>query len=368
MPRDVVVIGAGPAGSVASILLARRGWRVTLLEQHRFPRDKVCGECFSALGIDVINRMGLKDAIASLEPVRLCRSIFVSPGGETACFDLPREMWGLSRDVLDDRLASAARDAGVTVLESHRCEHIEGGLCPAVHVRDLEMNEVRQFSPHYVVVADGKGALGTTRPDTTGEFGLKAHFHDVDAPSDAIMLLGARGHYVGIAAVRPGTWNVAMSVGQARLRACDGDGDRALSLMRTENRALDEMFRPARRTGDWLAAPLPRFGVAKRWPRRVVPIGNAAAALEPIGGEGMGLAMRSAELAANALDEAARADRELDADSLRRAYNALWKSRSRACRVVGWGMSKPAFADLALQAATASDGVARIAMRLMGKV
>src|SRR5688500_8141361 len=90
---DVVVIGAGPAGSVAAILLARRGWRVTLLEQHRFPRDKVCGECLSALGIDVLTRLGLADDVASLRPVRLRRSIFVAPSGEMATFDLPHEMW-----------------------------------------------------------------------------------------------------------------------------------------------------------------------------------------------------------------------------------------------------------------------------------
>jgi len=54
--RTATVIGAGPAGSTAAMLLARAGWSVTLVEQHRFPRDKVCGECLSALGIDVLTR------------------------------------------------------------------------------------------------------------------------------------------------------------------------------------------------------------------------------------------------------------------------------------------------------------------------
>ena len=40
---DVLIIGAGPAGCAAAVVLARRGWAVTLVEQHRFPRDKVCG-------------------------------------------------------------------------------------------------------------------------------------------------------------------------------------------------------------------------------------------------------------------------------------------------------------------------------------
>src|SRR5829696_3640674 len=119
---DVVVIGAGPAGSVASILLERRGWRVTLLEQHRFPRDKVCGDCLSALGIDVLSRLALADDVAALQPVRLRRSMFIAPSGEAATFDLPREMWGLPRSDLDERLMTAARAAGVAVYELHRCE------------------------------------------------------------------------------------------------------------------------------------------------------------------------------------------------------------------------------------------------------
>jgi flavin-dependent dehydrogenase len=364
---DVVVIGAGPAGSVAAILLARRGWRVTLLEQHRFPRDKVCGECLSALGIDVLTRLGLAGAVASLHPVRLRRSIFVAPSGEMATFGLPREMWGLPRSVLDERLMSAARDAGVTVHELHRCENVEGGACPIVRARDLRTNEIRRFSPHVVIVADGKAAFGAARPPTTGDFGLKAHFSDISAPADAIMLLGARGHYVGVASVGADQWNVALSVGQPRLRACDGDGDRVLEVMMDENAALSRMFRAARRVGDWLAAPLPRFRIAKDWPRRVIPIGNAAAALEPIGGEGMGLAMLSAELATGALDATAQDNREPEVATLRRTYNALWKTRSRACRVTGWAISSPTVAELAVQAAASSESLARLGMHLMGK-
>src|SRR5215218_7008569 len=157
---DVTVIGAGPAGCVASIVLAHRGWRVTLLEQHRFPRDKVCGECLSALGIDVLTRLALYDVISSHQPVRLRRSIFIAPDGQAMTIELPHEMWGLSRAVLDDQLLRAARDAGATVLELHRCEHVEGGVCPTIRARDLQTNEIRQFSPHYVLVADGKAAFG----------------------------------------------------------------------------------------------------------------------------------------------------------------------------------------------------------------
>ena len=97
---------------------------------------------------------------------------------------------------------------------------------------------------------------------------------------------------------------------------------------------LAERLDKARRVGDWLASPLPRFGIAREWPANVIPIGNAAAALEPIGGEGMGLAMRSGELAAIALDHAHRSASPLPVTRLRSEFARLWQKRRFACRAL----------------------------------
>src|SRR5687768_10624908 len=123
--RDVVVIGAGPAGSVAAMLLARRGWDVTLVEQHRFPRDKVCGECLSALGMEVLDRHGLGAPVRDAGAVPLATSSAFSAGGRSLQLTLPSPMWGLSREVFDGLLLDAAREAGVLVRQPARCEAVE---------------------------------------------------------------------------------------------------------------------------------------------------------------------------------------------------------------------------------------------------
>jgi flavin-dependent dehydrogenase len=118
----------------------------------------------------------------------------------------------------------------------------------------------------------------------------------------------------------------------------------------------------------WLASPLPRFAVRTDWPANVVPVGNAAAALEPIGGEGMGLAMRSAELAADAIDVAVRAARPVDAVALQSSYRKLWQTRRTACRAVAMAVARPALMEAGLPLVGTSIASGRLAMAAMGKV
>src|SRR4051794_11356405 len=98
---DVTIIGGGPAGGLAAVALARGGWAVTLVEQARFPRHKVCGESLSALGIEVLERAGLGAAIRRLDPIRITRTALHAAGGPSVSLDLPGPMWGVSRHAFD---------------------------------------------------------------------------------------------------------------------------------------------------------------------------------------------------------------------------------------------------------------------------
>jgi 2-polyprenyl-6-methoxyphenol hydroxylase-like FAD-dependent oxidoreductase len=220
---------------------------------------------------------------------------------------------------------------------------------------------VRTLRSDYVLVADGKASVGTTKPAKTSDLGVKAHFANVDDQPDRITLFGVRGHYVGLAAIEDARWNVAMSVPAARVANCRGDFDAFFEQLRRENVGLNRRFEKAKRVSDWLAAPLPRFAVASSWPARLVPIGNAAAALEPIGGEGMGLAMRSAELAALELSAGG------DMSHLRRAFRKLWRLRRGSSRAAAVAMSHPTTAGIAVRTISANDALARASLKFVGK-
>jgi flavin-dependent dehydrogenase len=370
MPRvgSAIVIGGGPAGSVAATMLARSGVAVTLIEQSRFPRDKACGECVSDLGARTLIGQDLFAPLHELTPVLLTRACFVPAGQSPIAFELRLDapMLGITRRRMDAALLEAARDSGATIRQPARVIDIPPGFPPAISLRDLVRNSVESLGADVILVADGRGHLAGGKPPATGDLGLKAHFEGVDAHPDTIHLFGLHHHYAGLAAVSDGDrtlWNLACNVPAALVRRHRGDHEALLADMRAQNSALDRALRPATRAGDWLACPLPRFAVQGRWPPGVIPIGNAAAALEPIGGEGMGLAIASAALAARFVVE----NGAENATALRKAFQRMWRGRRFACRTTALLLSRPLAGRMAISAARLAPPLVAALAGMAGK-
>ncbi len=121
---DLVVVGAGPAGSAAALgaLRARPGARVLLLDRADFPRDKSCGDGVAPHALDELARLGVGDLLADRVPVRRLR--LVSPGGQEVATRMRRPTWVVPREVLDARLVQAAVDAGA-VLERRTVRRLD---------------------------------------------------------------------------------------------------------------------------------------------------------------------------------------------------------------------------------------------------
>ena len=359
---DVLIIGAGPAGSVTARILAAAGLRCLIVEQTRFPREKVCGECLSALGVDVLRRVGLLDLLLRAGARRLDHAILHAMHFPPARLVLPRSMLGVSRGMMDQMLLDGARSAGAESLQPARCERIESS---GAIVRCLATNRLLRVKARQIVLADGKGAVGLQRPPTSGDLGIKAHLTDVDAPPGAIELFGGRGFYGGLAGIEGARWNIAIAVPQTLFRACGGSAARVFERLRNDCPTLRDQTRHATLQGCWHASPLPRFPVRRDRSTTLLPTGNALSAIEPIGGEGMGLAMRSAECIAHAIRKSATLP--IDRTLLQSQLQSIWGARGRACRAAAWVITRPGAARIALHVARAAPALAAQWARLAGK-
>ena len=72
---DIIIIGGGPAGASAALFLEKKGYCIALLDQARFPRDKVCGEFISPAADVILSELGVLEAIEALNPKRLRRNL-----------------------------------------------------------------------------------------------------------------------------------------------------------------------------------------------------------------------------------------------------------------------------------------------------
>ncbi len=316
--HDALVVGGGPAGSVAALALARAGWNVALVEKAAFPRPKVCGEYISAGTWPLLVSLGvsddlLRDAGPPVEAV----GFFAGEAMVTREMPRPRRSSpgrALGREALDARLLDAARRAGAAVHQPyavtsldrdargfHVCARERGGRTVALEAR-------------LVVAAHGSWEPGTLPtqpvrlpPVDSDLLGFKAHFHGGRLAPGLMPLVLFPGGYGGL--VHTGHGRIGFSCcirrdGLSRVRAghpglCAGDAVLAHAMRSCAG--LREVLAKAARPGRWLSAGPIRPGMRPLGSGGLFAVGNAAGEAHPLVAEGIGMAVQSASLLAEAL-------------------------------------------------------------------
>ncbi len=352
--RDVVVVGGGPAGAAASIFLRRLGHDVVLLDEARFPRDKVCGEAVSPEAWRLLAALGAHARIAALRPWPLLGMALTSPDGtvfEGRYRGAPQAGFALRRRGLDHALLDAARSSGVDVRDGTRvCGlFLENGIVGGVVAEGGSSGRV--IRSRLVVGADGRRSVVARHLGLLHEhaslrrFAVRGYWEGMDGLRELGEMHVSRGGYCGVAPLAPQDANVAFVVDQREMRQAAGD------LAGFYRRALSRWPRVAERLHRArLVGPPRAVGPLALEARRLYApgallVGDAGGFLDPFTGEGVTLALRTAEIATPFADAFLRSG---DAEALRRydqARGAATRDKFRVNRILLRIVAWPALAN-----------------------
>jgi menaquinone-9 beta-reductase len=312
---DAAIIGAGPAGTAAAISLARKGYRVALIDKERFPRDKLCGDFINPVNWPILHELGVENDVLSSDHDKVRSFRITACSGEHARARLlaqnhgPEFGLGLSRTKFDLALLRQAEHKGAVVLQGCRIKNLERESQGWALLLDHAPGDGEIRAP-VLIGADGRNSwvahrLGlTSAAETQGRsVGFQIHLDASNAVSGSIEIHLFPGGYAGLVGLGGNSFNLCLAVDKHRLPRERQVEFLSESLL-PQNPYLRELLMSSRRVGDARATyPVyfkPRTCVADG----IVFIGDAARVNEPVSGEGIYFAMKSALLAAETLDEA----------------------------------------------------------------
>ena len=308
-PFDAVVVGAGPAGSVAALVLARGGARVALVDKASFPRDKACGDLVGPRGVQVLAELGVSvpDAgqgadLLAVGPSGRASKLPAFPGRDYAGHGIVAP-----RLVFDSALREAAVAAGATPVQA-RITAVDADGDGTVHA--VIAGDGRRLAADVFIGADGALSplarlAGMLDPDTAlWGFAIRAYL-PAEVPLPLLVLLDARPWriYPGYGWLFPGAdgqanVGIGVGLGNTRRQAPLRDDLARFCALLAERGAIAPGVGPGPVTGGWLRMGGTGTPAAAG---NVLLVGDAAGLINPLQGEGIGPGMVSGRLAAGAV-------------------------------------------------------------------
>ncbi|WP_424767623.1 NAD(P)/FAD-dependent oxidoreductase [Paenibacillus sp. sgz302251] len=367
---DAAVLGAGLAGSSLAKDLADRGWDTVLLDRQTFPRHKVCGEFLSPEAQSTLEAFGLMESLKTLRPSLIERLRFVFENGAEIEMPLPGTAWGLSRYSLDTALHHAAVEAGARI----RTGAVVTAVQPSgkgYKVWTRQNGEDRLIEARTVIAAWGgnpRSGLPGYRPGRSAKqsyMGVKSHFHGIEM-EPVVEMYFFRGGYLGICPIEGGLVNAAALLERESFTNTGKSIQAFIEEAARRNPRLKKRLAHAEMVAGTQTAVAPVLLNRRPVPWDKMPIlGDAAAMIPPLCGDGMSMALRSAALCAPLTDRYLRGNLSMEEwrDTFTRSIQKEFNRPLRWGSLLQWLLGMPQLSRLLPGAARLAPGIAQELVR-----
>ena len=312
-PRvDVAIAGAGPAGAVAAVVLARAGARVQLIDRAPFPRQKLCGDTINPGAVQLLQRLGLADGLrlhgVPIDGMIVTGLYGVAVPGSYARNGAAAQAWSMTRRDFDAGLVEAAVEAGAAfdervsvrgpIVRDEAVGPRVGGL-----VVGGRNGKPVQLPATVTIAADGRRSvlattLGLTRPTKhPRRWVVGGYFAGVESLHAMAEMHIRRDHYIGVAPVPRGLANVCV-VSPVRNRFARPTA--LLCSVVAADPVLKDRFAAARLVGPVVSLGPMGVDASAAGLSGLLLAGDAAGFIDPVTGDGVRFALRGGQLAARA--------------------------------------------------------------------
>ena len=313
---DIIIIGGGPAGASAALLLEKKGYHIALLDQTRFPRDKACGEFIRPAADQILSEIGVLEAIESLNPKRLrgvalsaYESSWLQVDYPSSANNLTMTSLSIERSKLDNLMIEKVRNSRVELKEDFKVTDFlfkNGDVC-GVKGHDETKTEFN-INAKIVIDAGGRNSISlrrlNLRQNSSGKrkIALAAHWEGNNALGNYCYMHVSHPGYTGIAPVSHNKANVVLVVDKADL---NGENvDKFFSRTVLKNRLRREVLGSAKPAEKVKVIDSLAYSVKNPQCGGLLLVGDATGFIDPFTGEGIYLSLRSSQLASSVVESA----------------------------------------------------------------
>ncbi|MBI1883478.1 MAG: NAD(P)/FAD-dependent oxidoreductase [Chlamydiae bacterium] len=299
---DVIVIGAGPAGTASASFLQERGLKTFIIEKSIFPRDKVCGEFISPAAWKIFDHLGIRKAISQSGYHVIERAVLYAPSGKTLEISFGAEhALGLSRASLDLLLLNHAKERGAEVQEGVLMTGFEReNNLWHVKTAPQKLKVGESFIAKNLVLATGREALKNQPKGGQRMLGVKAHYRGAQNLKNALELFFFKEGYGGLVQIEKGLVNACflLNMEHVPVEKISQSEDELMDWVFRRHPMLTEKMSKAQRVGDLKVTAPFSFGLKVKGSDQdhLFYVGDSLGVIDPFLGDGITLGLEFAFL------------------------------------------------------------------------